>query len=236
MLIATINFGYSTTKQLIIHGSEPLPFQWILQPYDNGLCPVVSYVMNRPVKDMPSAPPEDTSLQEFSDQHHRWAAKLGGVDADMAFSLTLQGRSAEIVILRDLRVVIVDRRPPLKGNVYTMGIGCGGEFVPRRFSVNLDKLRPSVRAVKGYDYSGKVLPPVTFPYRISESDPEIFFIAVQTVRCNCKWYLDLDWSSGSRTGTARIDDRGQPFHTTSEKGLPKYLFDSIERKWRPYQP
>ncbi|MFC7511224.1 hypothetical protein ACFQV4_12960 [Streptomyces thermocarboxydus] len=35
-------------------------------------------------------------------------------------------------------------------------------------------------------------------------------ITARTEGCDCRWYLELDWSSQGRTGTVRIDDRGRP--------------------------
>jgi hypothetical protein len=54
-----------------------------------------------------------------------------------------------------------------------------------------------------------------FPYKVSESDPEVFFVTAHTSGHDVRWYLELDWSSGSRSGTVRIDDHGKPFRTSA---------------------
>jgi hypothetical protein len=232
LLIATVNFGYSTTKKLIT--SEPLPFQWILQPLDEGDCIHASYVTKSSPKNTPLMPSDvGVDIHEFAAQERKWATNLGAIETSTRFSLTLQGRSAAAVILRRLRVIIVDRRPPLKGNVYSVG-ECGAALAPRYFSINLDTVTPSVRPVSGGNAATReTFAAATFPYQISESDPEVFYITARPKHCNCTWYLELEWSSGSRGGNLRIDDLGRPFHTTSETGLPSYFLAPLDDEFPP---
>jgi hypothetical protein len=49
-------------------------------------------------------------------------------------------------------------------------------------------------------------------------------VDAQTEDCDCRWYLELDWSSQGRTGTVRIDDQGVPFRTSGIKSLPQYWY------------
>jgi hypothetical protein len=212
LLVATINFGFSTTKNLIVRSSEPAPFQWIVQPYDID-CPDASYVIDRPPKSVP-APPEFTTPRRWAVERRRGAAKLGGVERQTHLKVSLQGRSATAVILQELRVIIVDPSPLLKGNVYALGDDCGGQLGTRSFFIDLDE----AQLIAG-DSEGP------FPYKISESDPEVFVLIVEATRCNCTWYIELDWVSAGRVGTVRIDDRGRPFYTGSGSG-PPYFFIS----------
>lgn len=71
------------------------------------------------------------------------------------------------------------------------------------------------------------------PYRVSAEDPEVLLVTARTGACDCSWYLELDWSSQGRTGTARIDDRGRPFRTSAVKGLTSYAYDTSARAWAP---
>ncbi|MDQ0937302.1 hypothetical protein QFZ49_007277 [Streptomyces turgidiscabies] len=48
---------------------------------------------------------------------------------------------------------------------------------------------------------------------------------------DCRWYLELDWSSQGRAGTVRVDDAGRPFRTSAIKGLPRYVYSM--REWVP---
>jgi hypothetical protein len=76
---------------------------------------------------------------------------------------------------------------------------------------------------------------VNKPYRVSARDPEELLVKATTDGCDCRWYLELDWSSEGRTGTVRIDDHGQPFRTTAINGLPHYWYGSAgaRREWVP---
>jgi hypothetical protein len=57
---------------------------------------------------------------------------------------------------------------------------------------------------------------------VSESDPEVFYVIAHAKANDVSWYLELDWSSGNRSGTLRIDDKGKPFRTSGTKGRPTY--------------
>jgi hypothetical protein len=77
---------------------------------------------------------------------------------------------------------------------------------------------------------------VQFPYRVSAEDPEVLLVTATTETYDCKWYLELDWSSQGRTGTVRIDDHGRPFRTSGIKGLSHYWYGTNGhgvRQWVP---
>jgi hypothetical protein len=148
--------------------------------------------------------------------------------------LSVQGRSDTAVVLDALRVRVVGRADPVQGNAYAMDQGCGGSLTPRSFDVDLDKDRPIARAVAGSD-AGTPIPAVSMPYRVSARDPEVLLVNARTRGCDCRWYLELDWSSQGRSGTVRVDDGGRPFRTSGIAGLPRYLYDTSARQWAPYR-
>ncbi|MFJ6076554.1 hypothetical protein ACIQFU_38055 [Streptomyces sp. NPDC093065] len=45
--------------------------------------------------------------------------------------------------------------------------------------------------------------------------------------------LESGWSYTGPEGTERIDD-GYPFRTSAVEGLPRYVYDSLGRRWEPY--
>ncbi|GAB2796659.1 hypothetical protein GCM10027073_30630 [Streptomyces chlorus] len=92
--------------------------------------------------------------------------------------------------------------------------------------------RPAQASVAGND-AGTPIPAVRMPYRVSAKDPEVLEVTATTAGCDCRWYLELDWSSGGRSGTVRIDDDGRPFRTSGIKGLPRYEYDTSHRRWTP---
>ncbi|MFI6810076.1 helix-turn-helix domain-containing protein [Streptomyces luteogriseus] len=184
------------------------------------------YVITRPPGQVAPPPvPQDAGT---------WAASQNAVHGgETLVELTVQGRTDTAVVLEALRVRVVGRTAPAQGNVYAMDRGCGGSITPRSFDVNLDKDRPIARAVAGSD-AGTPIPAVSMPYRVSARDPEVLLVNARTQGCDCRWYLELDWSSQGRTGTVRIDDKGRPFRTSGIKGLPRYVYETSARAWVPY--
>lgn len=185
------------------------------------------YVVAKPPGQVPPPPaPQDAAP---------WVATQNAVHGrETLVQLSVQGRSDTAVVLEALRVRVVGRAAPAEGNAYAMDQGCGGSITPRYFAVDLDKDRPIARAVAGND-SGTPIPAVRMPYRVSAQDPEVLLVTAETSACDCRWYLELDWSSQGRTGTVRIDDDGRPFRTSAIDGLPRYTYDTLGRQWEPYR-
>ncbi|WP_435866808.1 helix-turn-helix domain-containing protein [Streptomyces viridosporus] len=183
------------------------------------------YVVAKPPGQVPPPPaPQDAGT---------WAATQSAVHGgETIVELSVQGTSDTAVVLTALRVRVVGRTAPAPGNAYAMDQGCGGALTPRHFAVDLDKDRPLARAVAGND-AGTPIPAVRLPYRVSAADPEVLRVTARTGTCDCRWYLELDWSSRGRTGTVRVDDRGRPFRTSGIKGLPRYTYDTSARRWAP---
>ncbi|MFD8231796.1 helix-turn-helix domain-containing protein [Streptomyces sp. NPDC059696] len=184
------------------------------------------YVIARPPGQVAPPPvPQDAGV---------WAASQNAVHGgETLVRLTVQGRTDTAVVLEALRVRVVGRTAPAQGYAYAMDRGCGGAITPRSFDVNLDKDRPIARAVAGSD-AGTPIPAVRMPYRVSARDPEVLLVNARTTACDCRWYLELDWSSEGRRGTVRIDDDGRPFRTSGIQGLPRYVYDTSARAWTPY--
>ncbi|MET8501277.1 helix-turn-helix domain-containing protein [Streptomyces microflavus] len=160
-----------------------------------------------------------------------WATALGAVHAgETGVRITLQGTDERAVVLEALRIRVVERREPAEGRVHRMSSGCGGALTPRMFDVDLDVERPVARSVPGND-TGEPIPAVSFPYRVSASDPEVFLVTGRAARCDCDWVAELRWNSGGRSGTVRIDDDGRPFRTSGAPGRPVHDYDFVTRRW-----
>ncbi|MET9830297.1 helix-turn-helix transcriptional regulator [Streptomyces sp. NPDC006385] len=184
------------------------------------------YVIAKPPQQVPPPP-----VPQYAGT---WAATQNAVHGGQTMvKITVQGRSSTAVVLEALRVRVVGRSAPFEGTSYAMDHGCGGALTPRYFDVDLDKDRPIARPTDGND-TGTPIPAMRLPYRVSAEDPEVLLVTAQTKTCDCSWYLELDWSSQGRTGTARIDDHGRPFRTTSIQELPRYMYDTSARAWVPY--
>jgi len=74
--------------------------------------------------------------------------------------------------------------------------------VPRRsFEVLLDAVPPRLRALGDSD----------FPYEVKQDESEAFLLKVTTDSGDVTWALWLDWRSGRRSGSVRVDLDGQDF-------------------------
>ncbi|MGW4229818.1 helix-turn-helix domain-containing protein [Streptomyces sp. NPDC004980] len=178
-------------------------------------------------------PPERVPPPPAAQDAATWAATQRAVHGgETIVKLSVQGTSGTAVVLEALRVRVTGRADPAPGNAYSMAQGCGGSLTPRSFAVDLDKDRPIARATAGND-AGTPIPAVSMPYRVSAEDPEVLLVTARTGSCDCSWYLELDWSSQGRAGTARIDDRGRPFRTSAIEGLTPYEYDTSTRAWAP---
>ncbi|WP_051722522.1 helix-turn-helix transcriptional regulator [Streptomyces albus] len=185
------------------------------------------YLLDRPPSGVPAPPVEQDAAA--------WAGRLGAVHGGRTdVETTVQGTSADaVVVLRALRVRVVGRAAPLAWPVYAMDNGCGGSLTPAAFSVNLDAERPLARPTDGFDGdSGRELPAVRLPFTVSPKDPLVLRVTARTGGCDCRWYLELDWTSGGREGTVRINDGGDPFRTSGIEGRPLYGYWLDPRGWR----
>jgi len=153
----------------------------------------------------------------------RWAAAYGAVSSGgQEVALTVQGTGAQTVVLEALHVRVLSRGAPLAWNDYSMGVGCGGGVETKAFDIDLDNGSPTV-TVKGGQRD--------FPYKVSESDPEVFYVTAHTKAHDVRWDLTLDWSSGSRSGTVHIDNAGTAFRTSADVNRPGYDYPLGGSEW-----
>ncbi|MEU6768863.1 helix-turn-helix domain-containing protein [Streptomyces sp. NPDC046853] len=155
-----------------------------------------------------------------------WASANGAVSArDQTVKLVVQGKGDDTVVLESLNVRVAGTGAPLAWNNYKMGylgVGCGGNVPKHTFDVNLDASVPRPTPQSGDD---------NFPYKVSASDPEAFYVEATANTRYVRWYLELEWSSGGRSGTVRIDDTGKPFATSGDKSRPVYGYSLDTKKW-----
>ncbi|WP_328545859.1 helix-turn-helix transcriptional regulator [Streptomyces platensis] len=153
----------------------------------------------------------------------RWAAANGAVSSgEQRVALTVQGTGKDTVVLEALHVRVVAKGAPLAWNDYSMGVGCGGNVETKSFDIDLDNGSPTVTVKNGQR---------DFPYKVSESDPQVFYVTAHTKAHDVRWDLVLDWSSGGRHGTVHIDNRGTPFRTSADTGRPGYDYPLGGSEW-----
>ncbi|MFI7317629.1 helix-turn-helix domain-containing protein [Streptomyces venezuelae] len=164
------------------------------------------FLVNRKASEVPEQP----AVQDAA----AWVGDLGAVAAGrQLIEVTVQGTGEETVVLQDMNVRVQSTSEPLAWNNFQMATGCGGGVEPRSFSIDLDDGSPHLKPQSGQR---------DFPYKVSEKDPEVFFIVADTDLHDVRWYLELEWSSGKRHNSVRIDDQGKPFRTSGKKGRPTY--------------
>ncbi|MEU5525054.1 helix-turn-helix transcriptional regulator [Streptomyces sp. NPDC047860] len=178
------------------------------------------YLVNRPASEVKPPPlqPDATA----------WISSFGAVSSGEQYvQLTVQGTSDRTVVVEGLSVRVAGKRSPLPWNDFVMGypgVGCGGNVPTRSFTVALDAARPAVTPEAGHR---------NFPFSVSESDPEVYYITADASAYDVSWYLELKWSSGNRSGTLTVDDKGRPFRTSGNNGRPAYEFPLGSEEWVP---
>ncbi|MGI5196333.1 helix-turn-helix domain-containing protein [Streptomyces sp. CA-288835] len=184
------------------------PYQWENQCSQH-------YLLDKKPEQVPPPPVEPEA--------RGWVTALGGVaGGQQMLRLNVQGTGKSTVVLDELHVRVVEKSAPLDWNDFAMGVGCGGGVDTTAFGVNLDAGRPAVSPRAGQR---------DFPYKVSESDPEVFYIFADARAHNVSWYLELEWSSGDQQGTLRVDDHGQPFRTSGNVGRPAYTRPLGSSEW-----
>ncbi|GLW59608.1 hypothetical protein Kpho01_76180 [Kitasatospora phosalacinea] len=114
--------------------------------------------------------------------------------------LIVTGALPEAVLLTDLRVEVIAWSPRFGA------LSRHAAEVPRRrFEALLDARPPQVKALDSSD----------FPYAIASQESEAFDIKITTEAGDVQWVLWLDWQSGKRSGSARVDLGGHPFRTAA---------------------
>ncbi|WSM76843.1 helix-turn-helix domain-containing protein [Streptomyces cellulosae] len=178
------------------------------------------YLADKPASEMKPPPVEEGAAA--------WVAAHGAVSSGQQYlRVTVQGAGPETVVIDGLTVRVAGKRAPLAWNDYAMaypGVGCGGGVETRAFAVDLDSARPSLAPEPGND---------DFPFKVSESDPEVYYVTASVSSYDVDWYLELKWSSGDRSGTLTVDDQGRPFRTSGNKGRPAYEFPIGGDGWVP---
>ncbi|GAA4659422.1 hypothetical protein GCM10023347_08490 [Streptomyces chumphonensis] len=178
-----------------------------------------------------TASPTDVPAPPVEQDAADWATGVAAVHGGRTnVEVTVQGVGDATVVLRDLHVRVVDRRAPPPWSVYAMSPGCGGALTPARFTVDLDADRPLAQPVDGYDAEGpgRTLPATRFPVTVSAADPQVLRVEASASRCDCDWYLELEWSAGGREGVLRVaaaGSAGRPFRTSGAEGRPVYVHE-----------
>ncbi len=123
-----------------------------------------------------------------------WARERGGVDANSTgFQVVIQGTSTSSVVLKGLTIrVLVEAASPARGRWSSRS----GQGARRRGTSTVDLDAPAPRATFDFgETSGREERPIDFPYQVSESEPEVFFIFASAHRSIAHRVAELAWSA-----------------------------------------
>ncbi|MFE3111624.1 helix-turn-helix domain-containing protein [Kitasatospora indigofera] len=176
------------------------------------------YLVDRPPSEVPR-PPQVADVTA-------WASRLGAVPGQyLSIEIVVQGTGRDTVVLSGLNVRVARIAAPLAWNAYSMGEGCGGGVDVHSYNLDLDAARPRPVLSEGS---------IGLPLKVSEGDPEVIEVSARTTAHDVSWYLELEWSSGDRKGTLRVDlGNGKPFRTSAVKGRPLYVHPIDGQTWEP---
>jgi hypothetical protein len=175
------------------------------------------------------------SVPHGDELNARWVYEHGGATRTGA-QLTVQGKSEDAVVLQRLRVVDFESNARPAGLIGILPCGpTGGNVLPRYFDVLLSS-PPQVIARPGDPEPGtekRGERAVKFPFKVSNTDPEVFILEIKGPQCLCAWRLALDWTSVGRSGTIIVDRGFDKIRsdTTLSEDLPLYE-RSEDGKWK----
>ncbi|MFF3639508.1 helix-turn-helix domain-containing protein [Streptomyces sp. NPDC002564] len=187
-------------------GDSGAPLTARTRPYAYDHACDQDFLVNRKAGEVPERP--------LKEDWPGWVGDLGAVSAGrQRVEVTVQGTGRDTVVLQDMNVRVQSTGAPLEWSAFGMGSGCHGRAPAEEFRVDLDEAAPGVRHQDGRR---------DFPYKVSENDREVFHVTAATRLHDVRWYLEIEWSSGTRHDVLRVDDQGKPFRTSGDRGRPRY--------------
>lgn len=161
----------------------------------------------------PPGDPSDTAVENYLRALNAWVTSVQGWPETDWIEFSVEGNSSRASILTDLQVNLISRTPLTDKTEVSMKVCQSSPGSVRHFKADLNTTPPRVRAVPDTTNTTSKTKPVTFPFTVSETDPEIFDLAVGSgPECDCQWTATLSYTQAGRSYTALIDDDGKPFH------------------------
>lgn len=118
----------------------------------------------------------------------------------------LTGRTRTAIVFTGARVRFAHRAEPLAGSYMQCSRG-GAAVNPRHVAVDLD--RGTARLDRG-DANRPFL------FSLREGGTEVFDITAFAERCDCSWWLELNYLQDGHPRTLSVGDRSSPFRTTGK--------------------
>ena len=172
------------------------------------------------------------SLPGKSQINAQWAYENGGATLGAA-ELTVQGKTQDAVVLRGLRLIDVEKHTPPTDVATILPCGPGGGHLGvRYFEVNFGD-QPGIIARPSEDENGNLdpdigEPAVKFPFKVSNTEPEIFLLQISGPPCFCSWRIALDWISMGRSGTTVLDHGFGKIKSNTTKDIDGPFYYGLE--------
>ncbi|MEV0545082.1 hypothetical protein [Nocardia salmonicida] len=167
--------------------------------------------------------PQDYPAVSSQEQMRDWARSNGAIEGwRNLVRVTVTGsRADQPVVLEGLRIEVLRRDPPVAG--FVTGSQCGGPLDRRSFSADLDQA-PVILKSEPAKAGQNPEQARDFPYTVSKSTVEQFYLKLTAQTCNCDWRAVLEWTSGEHKGEVVIDNGGSAFKIHGTQDYPRYEF------------
>ena len=164
-----------------------------------------------------------------------WANDVGGVSYGcQGFRLVIEGRDASPVTITKVEIGVLTHESSKGHWVSTFEYGAG--LPVREFKADLRDPVPRLQVYR----EGR---PVRFgALKVSNSEPEVFDVAIQAGRGTFAWILRIGYSTEGESDTLEVSDNGKPcvlagggnplrYETTIDRSVrpPKYVFTEAGR-------
>jgi hypothetical protein len=164
--------------------------------------------------------------------HQKLMAHSVQSETGNALVLTVEGRTRRAVILKRLRIHVLNRGPGTRCGIYAHFPTNGYSMSIRNFVADLRStdvaiVRPT--GVHGYDNDIEMTP--EFPYMVHSVEPEQFVVNLDYGDEDVTWVAVLDWLLDGKSEELRIDNAGEPFVSTSFCTRPIYTLGYSDWRW-----
>jgi hypothetical protein len=166
--------------------------------------------------------------QQFMRRFKTGTAPTPLAPLDGTVDVTLQGRTLQEVLVMDMRITVLARKPLPAGIVVDHG-QCGGSVEDRHYVLDLSRTPGTWKTMTEVDReTGERVKTAAFPYKVGPNDPEVLSLGpygCPTER-ECRFTLTFDWVADGKRGSTTLDNGGAGYvAVTPDEGHKHYYFE-----------
>ncbi len=170
--------------------------------------------------------PPGTGPEQNGQTWDQAPAAFGAVDPfPVTLTINVTGTSAAEATISGLDIHVLSRKPKVEGVWLNSANECGGGGNFTYGNYDLDAEYPYLQPASTLPQSEQPYA-LKFPYAVTQSDGEYFYLTIDSKTCECSWDAVLTWVDGTTNGSFVIDDNGQPFQDSSTAGLTNTTWSS----------